>query len=374
MALLRTWIVAQKEFIHMRHDLRTLWITVIMPVFLLLLLGYASSLDLKNIPMAVYDQSKSPASRSLIEAYRGTGTFTFDFSPRDYADVARLMDSGSAQVAMVIPADYAEQVAAKHRAQVSFAIDGSNPTTGEQLLAAVTVIGQAHGVDIVQGQLAGSAQALPGIDTRLRVWYNPTLDNVQFMVPALIGMILQLICSNLTSAAIVRERERGTMETLNITPIRSMELIVGKTIPYMTVAMFDAAEILFLAVWLFNLKIHGSVLLLISFCLLFVFTALAWGVLISVIARTRQQAQMMNALILLPSIMLSGMLWPRSAMPVVLERLGLLFPLTYFTEMVTGVILKGVGLRVLGPDIAALAVMGIVLLAIAARRFRRTMD
>jgi ABC-2 type transport system permease protein len=374
MTFQRTRVIAQKEFIHMRRDPRTLLITVVMPIVLLLLLGYTTSLDVEGVPMAIYDQSNSPESRSLIEAYRTTGSFALDFSPRNYDELRRLMDRGQVQAGVIIPPDYAADITAKRTAEVAFVIDGSNPTIGEQLLAIVTMVGQAHGVQIMQGMSGNGGLPLPGIATRLRVWYNPELDNVNFMVPALIGMILQMICSNLTAAAIVRERERGTMEQLNITPIRSAELVLGKTIPYMGIATLNAAEILVLGVFWFNLEIHGSMTLLIGFCLLFMLTSLAWGLLVSVIAQTRQQAQMMSMIILLPSIMLSGMMWPRSAMPVVLQYVGALMPLTYFTEMIVGVVLKGVGLDVLGLDMGVLAAMGIVLLAWAAFRFKKTLE
>jgi ABC-2 type transport system permease protein len=372
--LQRTFVIAQKEFIHIHRDPRTLVITVIIPILLLLLLGYATSLDIKGVPMAIYDESRSPASRALIEAYRATGSFSLDSSPKSYTDLQRLMDSGRVEAGMVIPATYADDLAGRGAAEVFFAIDGSNPTIGEQLLAIVMMVGEAHGVRVIQGMLGGNTQQLPGIDLRLRVWYNPTLDNVQFMVPALIGMILQMICSNLTAAAIVRERERGTMEQLDITPIQKMELVVGKTLPYLGIATLNAAEILIIGVVWFNLSIHGSIALVALFCLLFMFTSLAWGLLVSVVAQTRQQAQMLNAFILLPSLMLSGMLWPRSAMPIVLQRIGALVPLTYFTQMIIGVILKGVGLKVLASNIVVLAAMGLALLAIAAFRFKKTLE
>jgi ABC-2 type transport system permease protein len=374
MTFQRIWVIAQKEFIHVWRDPRTLLITMVMPILLLLLLGYTTSLSIEGVPMAVYDQSHSPASRALIEAYRTTGSFALDFSPGSYNDLRRLMDSGQVQAGMIIPPSYADDITAKRTAEVSFVIDGSNPTIGEQLLAIVTMVGQAHGVQVIQGILGNNGVELPGIDTRLRVWYNPELDNVNFMVPALVGMILQMMCSNLTAAAIVRERERGTMEQLNITPIHSLELVVGKAIPYLGIATLDAAEILAAGVFWFNLEIHGSMALLISFCLLFMLTSLAWGLLVSVVAQTRQQALMMNMVILLPSFMLSGMLWPRTAMPVVLQHIGALMPLTYFTEMIVGVILKGVGLDVLGLDMGMLAAIGIVLLALAAFRFKKTLE
>jgi ABC-2 type transport system permease protein len=369
----RTWVIAQKELIHIRRDRRTLLITLLMPVALLLLLGYATSLKVEGVPMAVYDQSKSAASRALIEAYQTTGSFALDFSPTDYADLRWLMDSGRVQAGLIIPPDYAANLAAKRAAEVLLVIDGSNPTMGEQVLTIATMVGQAHGVQILQETL-GSIGQMPGIDVRLRVWYNPTLDNVDFMIPAIMAMILQMICSSLTAAAIVREREQGTMEQLSITPIRNMELVLGKTVPYLGIAVLTAGEVLSIGVVLFHLQVHGSIVLLSTFCLLFMVTSLAWGLLVSVVAQTRQQAQMMTAFILLPSIMLSGMLWPLSAMPVILQRIAAVMPLTYFTEMMVGVVLKGVGLKVLGADTVILVAMSIGLLAWAAFRFRKTLE
>lgn len=372
--LRRTWVIAQKEFIHVFRDRRTLLITIVMPIVLLLLLGYTASLDVEGVPMAVYDQSQSQASRALLEAYRETGSFALDFFPRSDDEMRWLMDTGKVQVGLIVPPEYVAEVAAARPAQIACIVDGSNPTIGKQLLAIVTMVGQAHGVRVMQARAGGRTLALPGIDTRLRVWYNPTLDNISFIVPALIGMIMQLICSNLTAAAIVREREQGTMEQLAITPIRSVELVVGKVVPYIAIAVANAAEILVIGVLLFGLKIHGSVALLSGFCLLFLFTSLAWGLLVSVVARTRQQAQVLNMLVLLPSFMLAGAMWPRSAMPVVLQTIGALMPLTYFTEMARGVVLKGVGLDILGFDLGILAVIGLVLMTLAVSRFRKMVE
>jgi len=371
MSLLRAWLIAHKEALHVVRDPRTLIISLVMPIIMLLLLGSTMSLTVDGVPMAIYDQSKSRESRDLIAAYHATDTFVFDFSPQSQEDVRQLMDSGQVLAVMIIPPDYAAKLKASGTAEVAVVIDGSSPTVGEQLLASVTLVGQVHGIRVIEEKLGISVSQLPGIDTRLRVWYNPNMDSVTFMVPALIGMILQMMCSSLTAAAIVRERERGTMEQLNITPIRGPELILGKTVPYMGIAIFDAAEIIILGVLWFGLVIHGSWALLGAFCLVFMFTSLAWGLFVSAIARTREQAEMMNMALLLPSFMLSGILWPRSALPPVLQALGALMPLTYFTKMIQGVVLKGVGLEILGPDMGILATIGVVLLAMAAFAFAK---
>ena len=373
-SLERTWAIIRKEFIHAGRDPRTLVITIVMPILLLMLLGYTTSLDIEGIPMAIYDQSKSAESRQLIEAYQVTDSFTLNYSPQSYSDLRRLMDSGQIQVGLIIPPDYASNLAAGHTAQVSCVIDGSNPTIGSQVLAIVTMVGQSHGIQIIQEKLGVSVAQLPGIDARMRVWYNPKLDNINFMVPAIIGMILQMMCSALTAGAIVGERERGTMEQLNVTPIRSLELIVGKAVPYLVIATLIGAEILIIGVFWFGMEIHGSMALLIGFCILFMLTSLAWGLFVSVIAKTRQQAQMLNMLIMLPSQMLSGMMFPVLSLPVALRYLAALMPLTYFTRMIRGVILKGVGLEILWSDMGVLAVICIVLMAVAGLRFKKTLE
>ena len=373
-SLERTWAITRKEFIQIGRDPRTLVITIVMPIMLLLLLGYTTSLDVEGIPMAIYDQSKSAESRRLIEAYRVTDSFILDYSPQSYSDLRRLMDSGQIQVGLIIPPDYASKLGAGRAAQVSCVLDGSNPTIGSQVLAIVTMVGQSHGIQIIQEKLGVSAAQLPGIDARMRVWYNPELDNINFMIPAIIGIILQMMCSALTAGAIVGERERGTMEQLNVTPIRSLELIVGKAIPYMVIAALIAAEILVLGVLWFGMDIHGSIALLSGFCILFMLTALAWGLFVSVIAKTRQQAQMLNMLIMLPSQMLSGMMYPVLSLPLALRYLAALMPLTYFTRMIRGVILKGVGLEILWLDMGGLAIIGIALMAVAVTRFKKTLE
>ena len=374
MSLRRTWLLAQKELIHVVRDPRTLVIAVIMPVVLLVLLAQTMTLDIEAIPLGIFDQNKSQESRALIEAYRATDSFVLDFSPQSQDDLRRLMDTEKIQAGLIIPPDYAADIQSNGSAEVALVIDGSSPTTGEQLLAIGTTIGQAHGIRVVQEKLGVGGLELPGIDTRLRIWYNPNMESIIFMVPALIGMILQMMCSSLTAASVVREREHGTMEQLSIAPIRSAELILGKTFPYMIIAIVDALEILILGMLWFGLVVHGSWALLVAFCLVFMFTSLAWGLLVSVIAQTRQQAEMMSMALLLPSFMLSGILWPRSTLPLILQYLGALIPLTYFTEMIQGVILKGVGLDVLGVQLGLLATIGLVLMAWAAFRFKKTLE
>jgi ABC-2 type transport system permease protein len=369
--------IIRKEFIHIVRDPRTLAITFVMPLVMLLLLGFAATNDVRNVPLAVWDQDRSPESRELVDAYRAADYFRIAFDAGSDADIEQLITSGAAKAGLTIPPGYGAALASGGAAEVAFVIDGSDPMVAQTALAAANQLGQAASVRLMTERLAAKGQGglltLP-VTVQAQVWYNPDLKSSHYMVPALIGIIMLFLCVVLTSTAIVRERERGTIEQLIVTPIRSWELLVGKLTPYVLIAFVDTVEILVLGVLLFGVPVAGSIPLLLACTALFLVTPLGIGLLISTLAKSQQEAIILSLFFLLPNIFLSGFFFPIAAMPEWLQAITYLFPLNYFLTIVRGIILKGAGIAELYPQIIALAIYGFVVMTIATRRFHKRLD
>ncbi len=373
----RLFSLIRKEFIQIVRDPRTLYITIAIPVIQLFLLGYTATSDVRNVPLAVFDQDHSPAARRLLDAYRAADYFTLAFDANSEGELRTLIDSGQARAGLIIPPDYGETILAGHSARVTFVLDGSDPNSASTSLAAAQLIGQAHATEMLVERLAQQGLSIgqsPPVEVATHVWYNPDMVSAFFMIPALIGMILQFITSMLTATAIVRERERGTIEQLIVTPIRSWELILGKIIPYVLIAFLDTLEILVVGTWWFKVPIRGSLGLLLSLSGLFLISSLGIGLFISTVAHTQQEAMMLTYFTMLPTIFLSGFFFPLNAMPLVLQWISHLVPLRYYLIIIRSVILKGVGIQSLVPEVIALALFGMVLMGAAALRFRKRLD
>jgi ABC-2 type transport system permease protein len=367
----------RKEFIQIRRDPRTLAIIFVMPVAMLFLLGYAATNDVRNIDLAVFDQDQSPASRRLLEAYKQADYFRLSHIAGSEAELRALIDNNSVRAGIIIPPGYGREVAGWGSAQVAFVLDGSDPTVASTALAAATLIGQAQSTKLQverleQRGLAATMQ--PAIDVRTQVWYNPGLVSSYFMVPAMIGMILQYLGTMLTATAIVRERERGTIEQLIVTPLRSQELVMGKLTPYVILAFWCTIEVLIVGVLLFRMPINGDLTLLLLLTGLFMVTTLGIGLLISTVANTQQEAMLTTMFTILPSIFLSGFFFPLAAMPTWLQVLSYVIPLRYFLIIARGIVIKGVGLSALWPEVVALVIFAIVVMGAAAARFKKSLD
>jgi ABC-2 type transport system permease protein len=343
----------------------------------LLLLGYAATNDVRNVSLAVLDRDRSPASRALLDAYRAADYFRLDYAVDSEADLEALLDSGRARAAILIPPDYSTLIASGRTAPVAFIIDGSDPTLASTALAAANLVGQSRATRLMVQRLSVRGQAAavqPAIDVRTQVWYNPDLVSAYFMIPAMIGLILQFLTTILTATAIVRERERGTIEQLIVTPLRSWELVVGKLSPYVIIAFIDTLEILVAGVLIFGVPINGSLPLLLVLCALFLVTTLGIGLFISTISNTQQEAMLSAMFTMLPSIFLSGFFFPLAAMPPVLQWLSYAVPLRYFLIVVRGILLKGVGPESLWPEIIALSLFAALIMGGAALRFKKRLD
>ncbi|HVN53951.1 MAG TPA: ABC transporter permease [Anaerolineaceae bacterium] len=375
---LRLLSLIRKEFIQIVRDPRTLAITFMMPVVMLFLLGFAATNDVRNVPLAVLDQDRTQESRSLLDAYRAADYFRLDYVVGREEEMRALIDSNQARAGIIIPPGYGKTLLAGRVAQVAFVIDGSDPTVASTALSAAILIGQAKSSRIVLERAGRSGQSAipskPPVDVRTQVWYNPALVSAYYMIPGLIGMILQFLTTMLTATSIVRERERGTIEQLIVTPIRSWELVVGKLAPYVLIAFFDTLEILVVGVIVFQVPINGSLALFLGLAALFLVTTLGIGLLISTVANTQQEAMLTTMFTVLPSIFLSGFFFPLAAMPMVLQWISYAIPLRYFLIIARGIVLKGVGAEALWPEIIALSIFALVVMSAAAMRFRKRLD
>ena len=368
--------IIRKEFIQIWRDPRTLVIILIIPIMQLFLLGYSATSDIKNVQLVVLDQSRSAESRALLESYRAADYFVITQYLENEEEASALIEKGEARAALIIPPDFSERLA-EGDAQVSFILDGSDPTVASTSLSSARLIGQAHATEILAETIASSGQKFelqPPVDVRTNVWYNPDLISAYFMIPGVIGMILFAITAILTATAVVRERERGTIEQLIVTPIRSWELIVGKITPYVLLAFLDMIEVLAIGHWWFGVPIRGSLALILITSGIFLLSGLGIGLFASTVANTQQEAMLIVWMTLLPAIFLSGFFFPLQAMPQVLQWISMLIPLRYYLVIIRALLLKGVGLEMILNEVLALVAFAVVIMTAASIRFHKRLD
>jgi drug efflux transport system permease protein len=363
----KTLAVARKEFRQILRDRRTLLILLFVPTFVLLLFGYALNFDIRHVRVAVDDSDRSAASRSLVSAFVNSGYFDLVASA-DESETTRLMDRNEIRAALVIPGGFSRALATGRPASVQVLINGDNANT------ATTVMGYA--LTIVRTESAryvpAAATVQPLISIEPRVWYNPELRSALFLVPGLIAYIAMITAVVSTALSIVREKERGTMEQVRMAPIDAGSFIVGKTIPYFFVSIVSAVGIVVVSMLLFGMPMRGSWPLLFAALSLFLVGALALGLMISTLADTQQVAFQAALLVsFLPTLMLSGFIFPIASMPRFLQLVTYVVPARYFLVALRGIVLKGVGLSICWPDLAALAVFAVVVLALASVRLQR---
>lgn len=372
----RLMSIIRKEFIQIFRDMRTLVMILIIPIMQLFLLGYSATSDVRNIPLAVLDQSRSYESRALLDSYRAADYFQIAYTVASQAEIEQLIASGKARAAVIIPPDYARRLN-EGKAQVAFILDGSDPTSASTALSAAKLISQAHATGILAQKFAMSGmnlQVQPPVEARTTVWYNPDMISAHFMIPGVIGMILYAIAAILTATSIVRERERGTIEQLIVTPIRSWELIVGKLVPYVILGFLNTIEVLAVGHWWFGMPIRGDLGLILALSIVFLATGLGIGLFASTIANTQQEAMLTVWMTLLPSIFLSGFFFPLEAMPKVLQWISYLMPLRYYLVIIRSLLLKGVGLAMIRNEVIAMLIFAVGIMTAAALRFHKRLD
>jgi ABC-2 type transport system permease protein len=367
--------IVRKEVAQLLRDRRTLGSMISLPVIQLVLFGYLSSQVLHQ-PTVVWDQSTSAESRALIQAFENTRYFTVRYAARTLPEVERRLDAGQARVGVVIPPDYARRVRAGEPAQVMVVVDASDATSAQVLMSVAAGVGASLSQDLTVRALArrGQRPPAPPVEVRTRAWYNPNLESRVFIVPGVLGLIMMFTTTFMTMGTIVRERELGTLEQIVVTPLRPAELMLGKILPLVALGYLNLTFILVLAWLWFDVAVRGSLVLLYAVTLAFFFSSLGVGVLISTVSRTFNQATQLAQLVLLPSILLSGFLFPRESLPPLLQGIGYGVPLTYFITVLRGIIVKGVGIAYLWPQILALVGLGSLVFTLAIVRFQKRID
>ena len=377
------WAILLKEFAHIQREPATLVFAFFVPVLQLTIFGYAINTTIDDIHAVVYDLDGRPDSRDLVAAFVNTRKFKIVDDVHDQAAFDYALASGRAKVGIKIPPDYTERLLRGQQATVQVLIDGSDSQVATTALNSAALLGlqrslgrglaMAESHQMAAARDAAGRLALP-IEIRPRLLYNPDLRSAHFFVPGLIGIIMQLVTLFLTSFAIVRERELGTLEQLFVTPVGRGGLLLGKLIPYAVIGFVETLVVLVVMVFAFGVPIQGDLLLLLALSVLFLFTALGLGLLVSTLARTQLQAIQFAFIIMLPSILLSGFMFPREAMPTPIYIISFFIPVTYFVEILRGVILRSAGLGDLWTHVVGLAVCCAAILTLSVARFRKQLD
>jgi len=365
-----------KEFIHLRRDALAVTLALIVPVAMLFIFGWAINTDVKHIPTAVFDQSGSVEARTLLESFQNTQYFNIRYWVSSHAELRRLIDDGSAKVGVVIPPDYAKRLS-RQSAEIQVLVDASDPMVATSAISSASSLGANLSLRMLTRNLEGTAvfrRDEPPVDFRVRAWYNPDLVSAIFIVPGLIGALLMQTTITAMAVTVVREREKGTLEALIVSPIRRWELMLGKIIPNLLVAYGQMTMALLVAHFVFDVPIRGNLVLLYVLSLVYMMGTLGIGIYISTAARTVPQAMQLSFLTFLPSIYLSGLLFPIEGMPTGAQYLAHVIPLTYYLRIVRGIVLKGVGLDYLWPNLLPLLAFGAVVFTLSVLRFRKQLD
>ena len=366
----RFWPMLWKEFIQMRRDRLTLVMVTVVPAVQLLLFGYAIQTDVRHQPMVVLDESRTVESRALTAAIANTGTFDYAGEVHSRREIQLAIRTGQARAALVIPPDYERLIKRGETARAQMIVDAADPSSSQAAMsgAQLAAASRAQAIIAERGRIK-----LP-LEMTVRPWYNPAGRSAVFIVPGIVGVLLTVTMTIITSGAIVRERERGTLEQLIVTPIGKTSLMLGKLVPFVLVGYLQMTVVLVLAWVIFDVPLVGSIPLLYALASTFIAASLGVGLLVSTIARNQAQAMQMSFFFMLPNILLSGYMFPREAMPDVARWVGLVLPLTYFLKVLRGILLKGSGLAELWREVSALAIMATVLVSVSVRRFHKTIE
>jgi ABC-2 type transport system permease protein len=380
----RIFVILRKELIQALREPRMRILLFLPPIIQLLIFGFAVNLDVDHARIAWMDMDRTPQSRSLRDRFTGSGRFDIVSTPGSEEDVQRTLDRGEAQAVVRIPRGFARDTARGRSTEVQILIDGTNSNTASLVSSYAGEIIAEYSVDLMEQQQrvkiltrspgAPVSMATPQVTARSRVWFNPDLYSRNYFVPGVIANIIMMVTLMLTALSIVREKEIGTMEQLMVTPVRPIELMLGKTLPFALVGLLDVTLITVVALLVFRVPLHGSFLLLLFCAVLFLMTSLGAGLFLSTISHTQQQAMMGSFFFSTPAFMLSGFAFPIRNMPVPVQYLTYLNPVRYFIEIVRGIFLKGAGMSVLWPQMVALTVYGITVLSLSAARFQKKLD
>jgi ABC-type multidrug transport system permease subunit len=362
--------IVYKETIHVLRDPRTFFLMLLIPSIQLTLFGYAIDLDIKHTPTAVYNLDGRQPSRDLLDAFRNSGYFDLKVPVLSDAALFEAIVRGNAKVGIKIPPDFTDNILIGRKATIQVLIDGSDSNVAMQALNVANAIALRRSLAIMS--TAVGASALP-IEARPRVLFNPDMKTTNFMVPGLVGLVMQLVTMILTAFAVVREKENGTLEQLMVTPVSRLGLMIGKLVPFFVIGAMETCFVLSIMRFLFGVPIAGSLGLLAAFSVPFLFTSLGLGLLISTIASTQIQAIQLAFLIVLPSVLLSGFVFPQETMPLPIYVIAQGIPLTYYVRILRGIIIRGAGFLDLWRSAATLLGIGLFVLTVSSLRFRKTL-
>ncbi len=366
--------IMRKEFIQLWRDRITLTLILFMPAMMLWIFGIAVNTEVKHISTVVWDQARTPESRQLLEALENSQYFAITDYAKNLRQVTERIDRGGAKVGVVIPPDFAENLHARRPAQVQVIVDATDPLVATSAVNAATAIGQARSLDLAVEALQGMgirAASSSLLDVRVRAWYNPDMLSPLFIIPGLIGAMLMQTTIAIVAAVIVREKERGTLEALIVSPLRRWELMTGKLVPNIVVAYAQMTVALVLGHLFFHVPIRGNLVLLYAMSLVFIIGSLGLGIYISTLAQTQHQAMQISYFFFLPGIYLSGLLFPVEGMPPVGQVLAHFMPLTYYLQILRGILLKGIGIAYLWPQLLILSAFGVVVFTLSVLRFQK---
>jgi ABC-2 type transport system permease protein len=375
MKLILNFII--KEFLQFKRDKRMFATVLIAPVIQLILLGYAANFDIKVIHTVIFDQDRSVASRELVRNFEKSGYFSIDYYVTSYDELSEIIDRGGALVGMVIPTDFGKNIGAKKTAPLQVIFDGSDGNKAAISSGYVQGIVSSYSRNIMFETLERSGVKKPltgSIQPEVRMWYNPDLTTRNYMLPSIVGLIIMLVTTSLTSLAIVKEREIGTLEQLIVTPIKPYQMILGKLIPFSILGFVSVTIVLSVMRFWFQIDVRGSVLYLFFSAFLFMLSTLGMGMFVSTIAKTQMQAMMTSAFgIMMPMMFLSGFAFPIENMPTAIQYFTYLVPLRYFIVILRGIVLKGIGFSDLWPETLALFLFGVIILFLSSLRFRKNL-
>jgi ABC-2 type transport system permease protein len=370
--MFRPFVIAWKELLQLRRDKMTLAMMVMLPLLQLMLFGYAINTDVRHMPTVLYDQDRSAASRDLARSLEATGYYDVVGHVTSYAEIERAMRQGKARVALVVPAKYGASLVRGTPTALQLVVDGSDPQTVASATNTAASLAIARSSELLIGRLSASGGgAFQPITLEPATWYNPDLRTAVYVVPGLVGVILTMTMVMLTAMAIARERERGTLEQLIVSPVKPVELVLGKIVPYVVIGYVQMTLILLAGVLIFDVPIQGSLPLLYGLAFVFIAANLALGLFFSTVAQTQQQAMQMSFFFLLPNILLSGFMFPFEGMPIPAQTMSQALPLTHFLRIVRGITLRGGGFEdVYGEFVWLCGIFGALVL-FASLRFRK---
>ncbi|HET6701519.1 MAG TPA: ABC transporter permease [Gemmatimonadaceae bacterium] len=365
------WPMLRKEFIEMRRDRFTLAMLIGIPAIQLILFGYAVQTDVRNIPTVVLDESRTSQSRRLVEMMANTRNFRIVGTVPNRDAAREAIERGDAAAAIIVPPEFASDLKRGRGAQAQVIVDAADPLSSQAAIAAASLAGARSAAELAP---RAPPQIAPAVDVRVRPWYNPEGRNSPYIVPGIIGILLTMTMVSITGAAIVRERERGTLEQLVVTPIGKTSLMLGKTIPFAVVGYLQVTVILLLGKLLFDVPMRGSLLLLYVLIAPFIIASLGMGLFISAVTKTQIQAMQLSFFFIMPNILLSGFIFPRSAMPEPAQWVGAALPLTYFLTVMRGVLLKGVELSDVWREALVLLGFAVLTVGMSVKKFSKTVE